>query len=130
MRASLVVNYQSALIAAALRFETGRNELGLDHNETRFPAFAGAGLARLAPARFAPHAGLRDAGRYPSQGQHRHAPKKQPDDDPPSATADPLVGAGNPPCRHAPGTTPHQTRCRHHTLPSSHAAVITWSLWR
>src|SRR5690242_10564496 len=75
MRASLVVNCQSALIAAALRFEAARNELGLDHNETRSPAFAGAGLARLTPARFARHAGLRDAGRYPSQGQHRHAPK-------------------------------------------------------
>src|SRR4051812_48151786 len=62
-------------------FETAKNELGLDHNETRSPAFAGAGLARLAPARRARHAGLCDARGHPPQSQHARAPKKQPADD-------------------------------------------------
>ena len=59
-------------------FEMAKNELGLGHSETRSPAFAGAGLERLAPARRARHAGLRDTGRHPPPGQHRRTLKSSP----------------------------------------------------
>jgi SRSO17 transposase len=58
-------------------FETAKNELGLDHNETR--SWHGwhrhVSLVMLAFAMLAFDAGLRDAGRHPPQGQYPRAPK-------------------------------------------------------
>jgi hypothetical protein len=100
-------------------FETAKNELGLDHNETRSPAFAGAGLARLASARLARHAGLCDAGRYPLPGQHVRTPKKQPDNDPQKP---PLICWSVQEVR--------RVACRLAQRQIQPAAVIAWSLWR
>ncbi len=76
-------------------FETAKNELGLDHNETR--SWHGwhrhVSLVMLA---------LCDAGRHPPQGQHARAPKKQPADDPQEP---PLIcwSVQNPPGGHTLG---------------------------
>src|SRR3954462_34455 len=100
-------------------FETAKNELGLDHNQNRSPAFAGAGLARLAPARLARHAGLCDAGRHPPQGQHRRTPKKPPGDDPQKP---PLIRWSVQEIRRVAARLA-QRRIQP-------AAVIAWSSWR
>ena len=100
-------------------FETAKNELGLDHNETRSPAFAEAGLARLAPARLARHAGLCHAGRHPPPGQHARTPKKQPADDPQEP---PLIRWSVQEVRRV------ATRLAQRQIQP--AAVIAWSLWR
>jgi SRSO17 transposase len=100
-------------------FETAKNELGLDHNETRSPAFAGAGLARLAPARHARHAGLCHDGGHPPPGQHARSPKKQPDDDPQEP---PLICWSVQEIR--------RVACRLAQRQIQPAEVIAWSLWR
>src|SRR6185436_6623496 len=76
-------------------------------------------LARLAPARPAHHAGLRDAGRHPPQGKHARTPKKQPDDDPqePQLIYWSVQEIRRVACRLA----------QHYIQP---ADVIAWSLWR
>ena len=76
-------------------------------------------LARLAPARLARHAGLRDAGRHPPQGQHARAPKKQPADDPQEP---PLI------CWSVQEIRRVATRLAQRQIQP--AAVIAWSLWR
>ena len=76
-------------------------------------------LARLAPARLARHAGLRDAGRHPPQGQHARAPKKQPADDPQKP---PLI------CWSVQEIRRVATRLAQRQIEP--AAVIAWSLWR
>ena len=80
--ATVLVTVEGRRWAIKDGFGIAKNELGLGHSETRSPAFAGAGLERLAPARRARHAGLRDTGRHPPPGQHRRILKKQPADDP------------------------------------------------
>jgi SRSO17 transposase len=100
-------------------FETAKNELGLDHNETRSPAFAGAGLAWLAPACFARHAGLCHDGGHPPPGQHARSPKKQPDDDPQEP---PLICWSVQEIR--------RVACRLAQRQIQPAEVIAWSLWR
>jgi hypothetical protein len=71
-------------------------------------------LARLAPARFARHAGL-----HPPPDQHVHAPKKQPADDPQKP---PLIRWSVQEIRRV------ASRLAHRQIEP--AAVIAWSLWR
>jgi hypothetical protein len=98
-------------------FEMAKNELGLDHSETRSPAFAGAGLERLAPAPRARHAGLRDTGRHPPPSQHRRTLKKQPADDPQEPAPIRWSVQEIPPSRSALGATPDPTRRPHRLVP-------------
>ena len=87
-------------------FETAKNELGLDHNETR--SWHGwhrhVSLVMLA---FAMMAVIRHrANAVPPL-------KKLCRDVRPASVPDPLVDPGNPPHRHEAGTTAHPTRPRH-----------------
>jgi hypothetical protein len=56
-------------------FETAKNELGLDHNETR--SWHGL-LARMASSRVAGEAGVCDAGENPPTREHDVTPKNTP----------------------------------------------------
>ena len=103
-------------------FETAKNELGLDHNETRswhgwhrhvslvMLAFAMLAAIRRQVNRPAPAVTEQPSGR----GRRRWSP-----------TPDPLVRSGNPPPRHPADTTKHPTRPCHRMVtlaksPSGH----------
>ena len=97
------------------RFETAKNELGLDHNETR--SWHGwhrhVSLVMLA---FAMLAAIRPE-------PTRRAPKSSLTDDPQEPVADLLVGAGNPPRRLTLGATPDRNRRCHAPGPSGAAPI-------
>jgi SRSO17 transposase len=98
-------------------FETAKNELGLDHNETS--EAVPRTLARLAPPRLAGHAGLRHAGDHPLPRQRAAAPKNP---DRPDADAPDLVRWSVQEIRRI-ATRLAQRRVRP-------ALIIAWSLWR
>ena len=87
-------------------FETAKNELGLDHNETR--SWHGwhrhVSLVMLA---FAMMAAIRHRANTAPPPKTMRRTRTQ------AAAADPLVGSGNPPHRHQACATTHPPRPRH-----------------
>ena len=91
-------------------FETAKNELGLDHNETRIKAW-------LAPPCLPGHAGLRHDGDHPPSCQHRTAPKNDAQPAPP-----PLIRWSVQEIRRI------ANRMAQRQIQPAH--IIAWSLWR
>ena len=98
-------------------FETAKNELGLDHNETPL-------LARLASSRLARHARLRHDGRNPSSCECHAAPKNEPpkDDVKDRKASSPLIRWSVQEIRRI------AIRLAQRRINPAH--VIAWSVWR
>jgi hypothetical protein len=97
-------------------FETAKNELGLDHHETRSPA--PLSTAWLAPARLAGDARLRPADGDPPSGEHHPAtPKKRG-----SRAVPPMVPWSVQEIRRLAGRLAQRR--------IEPASVIAWSIWR
>ena len=98
-------------------FETAKNELGLDHNETPL-------MARLASSRLARHARLRHDGRNPSSCECHAAPKNEPpkDDVNDRKASSPLIRWSVQEIR--------RIAIRLAQRRINPANVIAWSLWR
>jgi len=108
--AAVLVKVEGHRWAIEDSFETAKNELGLDHNETR--SWHGwhrhVSLVMLA---FAMMAAIRhQANKPPPPKRMRKASGS------PRGLADPLVGPGNPADRDPPCSAPHSTRSHHRVV--------------
>jgi SRSO17 transposase len=112
-----LVNVEGHRWAIEDAFETAKNELGLDHNETR--STAPLSTARLAPARLAGDAGVCHAGGHPPPCERAHTPKNP---DPAGAAAPDLI------CWSVQEIRRVAIRLAQRRIEP--AQVIAWSLWR
>jgi hypothetical protein len=124
-------------------FETAKNELGLDHNETRSPRWSpdhrtsGDGSAGLPAADGTAGTAMSRSSCWPSPCWRRSAttptpphPQKSRSGSPGPAKPHPLLGPGTPPHRHAAYPATHPDRLRHclagvETGPLSCCAALT-----